>query len=132
VKDNNMNLIPVFVYGSLKKGFGNNSFLSNSEFLGKFNTKESYFNMISLGGFPGVFKMQNSTMKISGELYLVNPNILMSLDRLESNGSFYTREIIELDNCNIKPFMYLLNQPENYKNNRNGRISFESGIATWI
>lgn len=37
-----MEYFKVFVYGTLKKGFFNNSFLVNSEYMGQVVTKEKY------------------------------------------------------------------------------------------
>ena len=80
----------VFVYGSLKSGFGNNRLLESSEFIGDALTLASKFDMISLGGFPGV--VSGGQKRISGEVYSVSDDTLSRLDVLESNGSFYTRE----------------------------------------
>lgn len=79
-------MMRVFVYGSLKQGYGNNHvFPKGSKFLYEGTTKGR---LISLGGFPGLLKDTEGTAH--GEVWDV-PDIT-PLDRLEGNGSFYTRE----------------------------------------
>ena len=96
----------VFVYGSLKSGFGNHTFLENSDFLGTRCTKSADFLMMSFGAFPGVLK--GGYGSIEGEVYLVDDTTLFKLDMLESNGIFYTRELTELENGD-SAWMYILN-----------------------
>ena len=90
-----INVYNVFVYGSLKKGFGNHGFLSQSEFLGEAVTVESRFKMVSLGSFPGVY--DTGSDKIKGEIYSINQYTLRNLDRLESEGSFYSRRTFSFE-----------------------------------
>tara|TARA_Y100000004_G_scaffold184404_1_gene233403 strand:- start:36 stop:476 length:441 start_codon:yes stop_codon:yes gene_type:complete len=89
----------VFVYGSLKKGFSNHTLINNkykitnNKFICDAVTADDNFEMISFGGFPGILRRHTEyTNRISGEIYEVDDNTLYQLDRLESNGSFYTRE----------------------------------------
>lgn len=79
----------VFVYGSLKSGFGNHPILGDSPLRDVTRTVSRNFSMISMGGFPGVSK--GGTYNIEGEVYEVTDEVLARLDRLESNGSFYQR-----------------------------------------
>lgn len=113
----------VFVYGSLKKGFGNSQLLETAKFICEDTTKESSFNMFSFGGFPGLNR--GGAFKISGELYEVDDIDLARLDRLESNGSFYQREQVELDSGD-KAWMYITIQEHDYNSTDN-----EDGIQTW-
>lgn len=95
------NYFPVFVYGSLKRGFSNNHYLKDSNFIGRYQTETPYL-MLSLGGFPGVVKNTSNYFDykgyILGEFYKINRETLASLDRLEGNGHFYNREIINIVN----------------------------------
>ena len=87
------NKIKVFVYGSLKKGYGNHDYhLDKSEFLGKSETLPQY-SLFSLGSFPGVIK--GGITPVQGELYAVDEEGLQRLDRLEGHPTFYKREVIE-------------------------------------
>ena len=108
LKRKNEAAIPVFVYGSLKRHFGNHDILSKSEFLGEAVTKQEY-TMLSIGGFPGVIKngYVETRKKVIGEIFKVSPEVLFDrLDPLEGNGIFYNREIVEtsLGPC----WMYIL------------------------
>jgi len=83
----------VFVYGTLKQGYGNNEyFLGGSEYLGPAVTGRADYDMVSLGGFPGV--LSDGENAILGEVYKVDEATLARLDSLESNGSLYQREQI--------------------------------------
>lgn len=83
----------VFVYGSLKRGFGNHSYLDGQEFLGDAKSVDDNFVMVSLGAFPAVLKdIPSDNLAISGEIYKVNEETLYYLDMLEGNGSLYKRE----------------------------------------
>jgi len=87
----------VFVYGSLKKGFGNHqNYLSMAIPLGATRTLSRAFQMYSFGMFPGVYK--GGKYAIEGELYEVTDRELERLDMLESNGRFYNREEVKLAN----------------------------------
>lgn len=88
----------VFVYGTLKKGYGNHGFLENSKFLGEFVTKLPSYELISLKGanFPALVEVPSNGFYISGEVYEVDYYTLAELDRLESNGQLYERKEIEL------------------------------------
>lgn len=84
----------VFVYGSLKKSFGNNRLLYNSKYIGEAVTLSSNFNMRSCGAFPAVVSRGKNS--ISGELYEVDDKTLTSIDILESNGRFYNRSLVQV------------------------------------
>ena len=102
----------VGVYGSLLAGLGNHRVLHGAEFVGPDSLPPEY-GMVSLGGFPGVFKDGDSPIVL--ELYLVDADGLIRLDRLEGNGSFYTREEVRTDG-NALPWVYLLPKA-GYKDN---------------
>lgn len=119
----------VFVYGSLLRGLGNSRLLKSSLQIGAYCTKKKY-KMISLGSFPGVCKasapenevdktnkyyhaLQNNFRQVEGELYEVDQQTLASLDQLEGNGYFYTRELVPLVNYSTGVWMYVLNYRKN-------------------
>jgi len=81
--------IYVFVYGTLKVGFGNNYLLRGSECLGVAKTQE-YYSMTS-SGIPFVHHTPKQTT-IKGELYKVNKNTLHQLDMLEGHPNWYKRQ----------------------------------------
>jgi gamma-glutamylcyclotransferase (GGCT)/AIG2-like uncharacterized protein YtfP len=85
----------VFVYGSLKRGFSNHSLLTSSKFCGITETIDPIFEMYSLGSFPAVVETGNG-FHITGELYEIDSVTLKMLDRLEGNGSLYTRKLVKI------------------------------------
>ena len=84
----------VFVYGSLKHGFGNHRVLGSAEFIGPYVTPSCY-TMRSMGAFPFVEKSGDTP--ISGEIYEVDEDGLRALDCLEGHPTFYKREKIDTD-----------------------------------
>ena len=100
-----MNNIKVFVYGSLKQGFGNHGCLRGSDYVGT-DTLTGDYKMVSLGGFPGVTH-SDGEHTIHGEVYNVDLDGLAALDCLEGNGSFYTRARLRLDS-DTECWVYLL------------------------
>lgn len=85
----------VFVYGTLKRGFGNNVLLANSLYLDT-GKVENYALKYSYGdiGFPVMFKRKNNI--VYGELYAVDENVLNDLDELEGEGSLYHRKKVRV------------------------------------
>ena len=95
----------VFVYGSLRKGFGNHRLLENSKFLGYGKTKEKY--SLYADGIPYVVK--EPLTQIKGEIYQVDDETLHRLDQLEGHPEFYKRELIDViteDGKTIKAWIY--------------------------
>lgn len=87
----------VFVYGTLKKGFGNHTVLgTNPIYLGKARTQDMGWIMYDTGSFPVVMKTGDVGHYIYGEVYMVPPKQMLQLDGLESNGSMYQRERVKL------------------------------------
>lgn len=81
----------VFVYGTLKKGYGNSYLLESSTYLGKHTTEEEY-TMYSLGAFPAI--MHSGDTSITGEVYEIDDSTLTRLDTLEGYPHLYSREVI--------------------------------------
>ncbi len=86
-------LIPVFVYGTLKKGFSNHFLLEKSLFLGNAESVEKY--ALYIGEYPVVNEYEKvSTIK--GEVYLVDLETLEKLDILEECPEYYYRKMIKV------------------------------------
>lgn len=78
----------VFVYGTLKKGYGNNVLLNGTKFIEE-RTLKGY--KLYDAGFPVAAPSEGNSIK--GEVYELpenSPN-LQWLDRLEGNGRMYNR-----------------------------------------
>jgi len=133
---------PVFVYGSLKRGFGNHELLAKSKFHGSLSTAEDCYYMNSLGAFPAVTMVSDDSEEgysISGELYTVDGATLRKLDQLEGNGSFYTRQLVRLDSPVIKEaWIYMINNLDpkmsldRYLSNRWVETDNQIGCQQWV
>lgn len=87
-----------FVYGTLKRGFGNNILLDGAECLGPAITVEP-FAMVCVG-FPYLFHSPTHEERlIKGELYAVeNPKIEQALDWLEGvECNHYFKDTIQVE-----------------------------------
>lgn len=105
----------VFVYGTLKEGFGNHKrLLSTSTKLGDFTTTGEY-TMYSLGGFPGVVLRGDTA--IHGEVYQVTNEVFKSLDILEGHPDFYQRKKIATTYGRAWMY-YLTDRHEKYLSNK--------------
>jgi gamma-glutamylcyclotransferase (GGCT)/AIG2-like uncharacterized protein YtfP len=102
--------LKVFVYGTLKIGYGNNRLLSDANFIGEARTDDK-FNMIG-GGFPVIFKSEDG-LPVKGEVWEFpdeRSDILANLDRLEAEGTMYFREAIPValenhDRCECSAYI---------------------------
>lgn len=93
----------VFVYGSLKEGYGNHRLLSTSEKVAEYVTPPIY-TLHDLGAFPAV-TLKGDT-PITGEIYEVNDEVFKRLDMLEGYPHFYDR--VEIDTPHGDAWMYYL------------------------
>jgi gamma-glutamylcyclotransferase (GGCT)/AIG2-like uncharacterized protein YtfP len=80
----------VFVYGTLKTGYGNNALLRRATFIGRATSLLPSFRMLD-GGYPYLFTGGESF--VSGELYSVTDPQFRRLDGLEGYPTHYTREV---------------------------------------
>jgi len=79
----------IFVYGTLKRGYGNNRLLQNAKFVGE-KTLEGY--KLYNAGFP--VARQSYGDRVQGEVFEIADSDTMTLqliDFLESNGRMYDR-----------------------------------------
>jgi len=70
----------VAVYGSLRKGFHNHFLLTDSKYIGEFDTEPMY-DLFSLGSYPALALNGNTSVKM--EIYEVNQGTMIRLDALE-------------------------------------------------
>lgn len=100
----------VFVYGTLKRGYGNNVLLQDADFIGEAKTV-SPWKLDARGGIP--FLHKDSTVGarcVRGEVFAVNEQELANLDRLEGHPDFYFRDeiLVWLDDCVWTAYVYFL------------------------
>ena len=102
----------VFVYGTLKKGHGNNYLLAEAKYIGRGKTKKR-FRLFDVG-FPYAVPSEDGA-RVIGEVYKVeSPEIMQALDWLEGFPTHYKRQIIpvELENGKIvKAWIYYVKEP---------------------
>ena len=81
---------PVFVYGTLMQGERASHMLDESVFVGEFLLKD--YAMYNLGRYPGIQPCDGET--VFGEVYFVDAETRMELDRYEEEGSLYDRRTV--------------------------------------
>ena len=107
-----MNTIPVFVYGTLKRGHGNHRELEGATYLGEASTVERY--ALHVQGLPMVDR-NNPMSAIHGELYLVDRATFADLDRLEGHPNCYRRyltRVVLADSSVSSAWMYFFPDPD--------------------
>ena len=87
----------VFVYGTLKRGGSNHSFLAGQNFIGEARTTPG-FQLHGLAGYPGmVASTAPSATGVTGEVWSVEAKTLARLDELEGlKEGLYRRDRIAL------------------------------------
>lgn len=113
--------VKLAVYGSLRTGLGNyEHFLNNEDakLLGLEILPPEY-TMISLGGFPGVYKGGNSPIVV--EIFEIPESLLHSIDHLEgynpdrTSYNFYNREVINTKKFG-EVYIYFISEPYRTRN----------------
>lgn len=93
----------IFVYGTLKRGYGNYARLlkDRAGFINEGVTTRT-FDMIDIG-FPMIFPVDDGD-RVRGEVFEIDASTLKQLDRLEGEGSMYHRrlELIQLDDGHVE------------------------------
>ncbi|POH30431.1 MULTISPECIES: gamma-glutamylcyclotransferase family protein [Sinorhizobium] len=78
----------VFIFGTLKKGFPlHRRGLAHAAYFGPYGTAANYPMLVAGPWFaPMMFHEPGSGLRVSGELYAIDPATLERLDRMESIG----------------------------------------------
>lgn len=112
--------IPVFVYGTLKIGQKRFDILQDQVYLGEaYTATQNYLMENSEMDFPIAFdaKVVNpKSASLFGEVFLVKPEIMLELDRIESNGEMYERK---------ERWLYLLDQKVSH-------TRFRPSLKCWV
>jgi gamma-glutamylaminecyclotransferase len=100
----------IFVYGSLKTGFGNHWLLSEKGLVGEGATASGIV-LHCDGGFP--FAVRGDGVAY-GEVFQITSSILDDMDYLEGHPAWYKREMVEiaLENGEIHDAWIYLNPQE--------------------
>jgi gamma-glutamylcyclotransferase (GGCT)/AIG2-like uncharacterized protein YtfP len=98
--------VPLFVYGTLKKGERAYSRLEGSKLIAMAELQPEY-KLLNCGRYPALVKVKNGTNAVPGEIYEVAKNVLQELHDYEglSSGLFYF-DYLSLGEIEI------VNQPE--------------------
>ncbi len=107
----------VFVYGTLKSGGSNHSFLRGSEFIKKDSISGLMF---SCPDFPMVIPDPANLNLITGEVYEITKKVMKKLDWVECHPDFYCREKVITEN-GLEVWVYF------YKDSLEGLESIPSG-----
>lgn len=95
-KPNVLHTIPVAVYGTLKRGFGNYERLLSrpheATFVGKGHTTSRY--PLEVRGIPYLYEQTGKGHHVKVDIFLVNKTTLDRLDTLEGHPSWYKRKMV--------------------------------------
>lgn len=99
----------LLVYGTLKKGFGNNCYLQDSKLIetGFFEVENCSLRADKDSPFPFLLR-KDSTYKFQGEIYEVSEDVLSEIDYLEGHPSFYKRIFVKPYNA----YTYIIEDSE--------------------
>jgi len=111
----------LFVYGTLKKGYGNNYHLKNSKYI-KTLTIKSKYKLVDLGPFPALVPFENELFDVVGELYEVTKEDFLSCDYLEGYPNFYDRSKIEQDGYSFWVYHFKPSTSSEFKHRKNIRL----------
>ncbi len=101
----------LFVYGTLKRGYGNHHYLTGSRFIGRAVTRERF--ALYADSVPFLVKYP-PVSRVKGELYEVDPATLRSVDALEGHPHVYRREKITVileDGREVEAWVYFYPRP---------------------
>jgi gamma-glutamylcyclotransferase (GGCT)/AIG2-like uncharacterized protein YtfP len=95
----------VFVYGTLKRGYGNNALINKSKVI-SLKVNAPGINLYSSGPLPFAARGNGTAI---GELYEVDDIVLAKLDKLEGHPVFYKREKtkVQLASGEVEAWIYL-------------------------
>lgn len=99
----------VFVYGTLKSGYGNNRLLETAKKIGEFITTKSF--VMQNCGFPYAIDTDFSDCgfvpkPIRGEVWEVDDEVFQNLDWLEGYPNHYNRQQVQIEGEDSSAWMY--------------------------
>lgn len=127
-------MLRIVVYGSLREGMGNHPLLSmnNAQKLSS-EVVSLPFEMIDLGGFPGLIR-SDKVNHIEAEVYGVDEPTYKRVERLEGYPSFYDKHTVETTQGTAE--VYVLNQGRQGYSSRgyenSPRVRLYNGVFDWV
>lgn len=96
----------VFVYGTLKRGHGNNHILEGQRMVGPAVTRRRFH--VTCVGFPIAYRGGPDPRPLQGELYAVDDWALIRMDRLEGVPRHYQRTSakVRVGHTTLNAWMY--------------------------
>lgn len=136
----NVLVYPLFVYGSLKKGFPLANKLYDalySEYLGE-SIAPPDFDMLGVNNsFPlAVYVGQNKGASIQGETYLVDMFTFLSLANMEMNAGYNLHKVkVKCDGNLMEVLMFIIDDKRvpliDFKRTENVQYDKETNLLTW-
>jgi gamma-glutamylcyclotransferase (GGCT)/AIG2-like uncharacterized protein YtfP len=129
-------VFPVFVYGTLKHGYGNHRALlsgDDSTFIGKGTTVHP-FRMKTTTGFPVVMhRGEQNNHPVAGELYEVTASVLRNLDRLEGHPRWYRREevLVDIENTGVQQSAWMYIATDGFDTTNLPDVPVTDGVYNW-
>jgi gamma-glutamylaminecyclotransferase len=101
----------IFVYGTLKRNGANHHFLAGQAFVGEGRTIPGYV-LYEIEGYPGMVRRDDALQGVRGEVWSVDDECLVRLDRLECTAEgLYRREPVLMADAfakqKIEAYIYL-------------------------
>lgn len=96
----------IAVYGTLKRGYGNNRLLTDAEYLGTAKLADGYYLLGSGGSIPYLSSGHSKRPKninVEVELFAVTTDQLGPVDRLEGHPNFYRRVVVDVKSIELVP-----------------------------
>lgn len=98
--------IPLFVYGTLKRGFYNHGLIKDQDFVSAAKTEPGF--IIYMNGVPEM--VREGEKEVLGEFFKLDEKTFELVDRLEGHPIYYKRDIILIeleDGTKTKAWAYL-------------------------
>jgi gamma-glutamylcyclotransferase (GGCT)/AIG2-like uncharacterized protein YtfP len=99
--------LPLFVYGSLKRGFKHHGLMQRGLWVGRASTPG--YRLVLLAEYPAL--VRGGAGAVLGELYYVDRPLLAELDAFEECPTLYQRQWVGLDDGR-QAFAYLIGRAE--------------------
>ncbi len=125
----------IFVYGNLKKGFGQHTrHMQTARFIAATETAESAYKLMAVldtdatGPYPAM--LEGGDLRVKGEVYEIDDRLQLRLDAYEGNG--YERRIIRLKN-DLSAQVYFFVNPDNLPMSAShAQIHAHADTAEWV
>lgn len=104
-------VLRLFVYGSLRRGFRYHDHLRDALHVGVDRTQPA-FTLKSLGAYPAL--VTDGSTSVLGEVFEVSAALLQELDEFEEHPRMYRRTLIELESGRVAHCYLYVADPERW------------------